>query len=283
MVRLQFQGPAEAGDRFVQLSLVLQRNAQVVVRLGIVRLQFQCPAEAGDRFVQLPLVLEGNAQVVVCLGIVRLQFQCPAAAGDRFVQLSLVLQGKAQVVVCLGIVRLQFQCPAVAGDRFVQLPLVLATRTPRLLWASAKSGFSSSARRQQATASSSFPWSFNTRPRLYAGLGIVRLQFQCPAVAGERFVQLPLVLRRIAQVVVRLGIVRLQFQCPAVAGDRFVQTSPGPGRIAQVVMEGSHVPLQSDRSTYVLDGNFELAHLGSNHAQKMQRVGMLRLDQRICR
>ena len=60
---------------------------QVAVRLGIVRLQFQGPAVAGDRFVQLPLVLEGDAQVAVCLGIVRLQFQGPAVAGDRFVQL----------------------------------------------------------------------------------------------------------------------------------------------------------------------------------------------------
>ncbi len=125
IVRLQFQCPAVAGDRFVQLPLVLQHVAQVVVRLGIVRLQFQCPAAAGNRFVQLSLVLQGNAQVVVCLGIVRLQFQRPAVAGDRFVQLSLVLEGKAQVVVRLGKVRLQFQCPAAAGDRFVQLPLVL--------------------------------------------------------------------------------------------------------------------------------------------------------------
>ena len=124
-VRLQFQCPAVAGDRFLQLPLVLQGIAQVVVCLGIVRLQFQCPAVAGDRFLQLPLVLQRIAQVAVRLGIVRLQFQCPAVAGDRFVQLPLVLEGNSQVAVCLGIVRLQFQCPAVAGDRFVKFPLVL--------------------------------------------------------------------------------------------------------------------------------------------------------------
>ena len=112
------------------------RQCPGCVRLGVVRLQFQCPAVAGDRFVQFPLVLQGIAQVVVGLGEVRLQFQCPAAAGDRFVQLPLVLQGIAQVVVGLGKVRLQFQCPAAAGDRFVQLPLV-PERMPRLLWASA--------------------------------------------------------------------------------------------------------------------------------------------------
>ena len=38
--------------------------------------------------------------------------------------------------------------------------------SPRLACASAKSGLSSSARRKQATALSSFPWSSSTLPRL---------------------------------------------------------------------------------------------------------------------
>ena len=38
-------------------------------------------------------------------------------------------------------------------------------------------------------------------------IGIVRFQFQCPAVAGGRFVQFSLVLQRIAQIVVCRGIV----------------------------------------------------------------------------
>ena len=67
--------------------------------LGIVRFQFQGPAVAGDRLVQLPLVLESNAQVVVCLGKVRLQLQGAAAAGDRLVELPLVAESIAQVVV----------------------------------------------------------------------------------------------------------------------------------------------------------------------------------------
>ena len=72
--------------------------AQVVVGLGMVRLQFQCPAVAGDRFVQLSLVPQGDAQVVVGLGIVRLQFQCPAVAGDRFVQLPLACNAMPRLV-----------------------------------------------------------------------------------------------------------------------------------------------------------------------------------------
>ena len=65
VVRLQFQGPPETGDRFGHLSLVLQGAAQVVVGLGIVGLQFSGPPVAGDRFRKMPLVLQGDAQVVV--------------------------------------------------------------------------------------------------------------------------------------------------------------------------------------------------------------------------
>ena len=109
-------------------------------------------------------------------------------------------------------------------------------------------------------------------------LGIVRLQLQCPAVAGGRFVRLPLVLQGIAQVVVRLGKVRLQFQCPAAIGDRCVQLPLVPQCVAQVAMEGSLIPFQPDRPSNVLDGNLVLARLVSNHAEKMPRIGMIRLD-----
>ena len=37
---------------------ILERQEQVAVALGIVRLEFQRPAVAGDRFVQLPLVVQ---------------------------------------------------------------------------------------------------------------------------------------------------------------------------------------------------------------------------------
>ena len=85
-----------------EIAHLLQDAAQVAVGLGKVRLQFQCPAVAGERFVRLALVLQRIAQVAVGLGIVRLQLQCPAVAGDRFVQLPLFLQRIAQVAVGLG-------------------------------------------------------------------------------------------------------------------------------------------------------------------------------------
>ena len=75
-----------------------------------------------------------------------------------------------------------------------------------------------------------------------------------------------------------LGVARLQFQGPAVAGDRFVELSLVPEGIAQVVMEGSLGPLQPDRPCNVLDGNLVLAHLAGDDSKQMQCIGMIRLD-----
>ena len=57
-----------------------------------------------------------------------------------------------------------------------------------------------------------------------------------PAMPLSSWRQLPLVLQHVAQVVVYPGGVRLQFQCPAVAGDRFVQLPLLLQRIAKVVV-----------------------------------------------
>ena len=208
-----------------------------------VRLQFQCPAEAGGRFVQLALFLQGIAQVVVRLGIVRLQFQCPAAAGNRLVQLPLVLPRIAQVVVCLGKVRPQLQRPAVTGDCFVQLPQVLQRDTQVLV-----------------------------------RLGVVRLQFRGPAEADDRFLRLSLVLQRKAQVIVRLGIVRLQFHCTVETCDRLGDLAQGTIRFPQVAMEGRRGPVQSDGTSYALHGRLVLARLMGDHAQKMHRIGLIRIE-----
>ena len=43
-------------------------------------------------------------------------------------------------------------------------------------------------------------------------------------------------------------------------------------------MEGGHIPFQPDRTSNVFDGSLVLAHLVSNHAEKVPRVGMIRLD-----
>ena len=53
-------------------------------------------------------------------------------------------------------------------------------------------------------------------------LGIVRLQFQGPPIAGDRFVHLPLFQQDIAQIIVRFKIAGPEFHGPPIRGDRFV-------------------------------------------------------------
>ncbi len=43
-------------------------------------------------------------------------------------------------------------------------------------------------------------------------------------------------------------------------------------------MEDSHIPLQLDRPPNVLDGNLVLARLVGKHAEKMNRIRLIRLD-----
>ena len=45
----------------------------------------------------------------------------------------------------------------------------------------------------------------------------------------------------------------------------------------------SHLAFQADRPSNVFDGHLVLAHLVSNHAEKMNRIGLIRLDRKICR
>ena len=84
--------PAPGGSRRSPRRgcLAPPRQRQVVVRFDQVRFQLQGPAIAGDRFVQPAQVLPHVARIDVRRGIVRLQPQGPAVAGDgrlRFARL----------------------------------------------------------------------------------------------------------------------------------------------------------------------------------------------------
>ena len=52
-----------AGNSLIQLALVLERSAKVVMRIGIIGLEGQRLVVAGNGLVQLPQVLERNAKV----------------------------------------------------------------------------------------------------------------------------------------------------------------------------------------------------------------------------
>ena len=76
----------------------------------------------------------------------------------------------------------------------------------------------------------------------------------------------------------RLGIIWLQFQRPAVAGDCLLQLSLFLESSAQVAMKGSISPLQPDCPSDALDGNLVLAELVSDDPEEVQCLGMIRLD-----
>ena len=57
----------------------------------------------GDGLVQLLLLAQGDAEVVVGHGVLRVEFDGLAVGGDGLVQLLLVEQGDAEVVVGPGV------------------------------------------------------------------------------------------------------------------------------------------------------------------------------------
>ena len=121
--RVEFDGLAIGGDGLVQLLLVGQGVAEVVVGVGQLRIEFDGLAVGGDGLVQLLLALQSVAEVVVGIGVLRVEFDGLAVGSDGLVQLLLGVQGVAEVVVGIGELRVEFDGLAVAGDGLVQLPL----------------------------------------------------------------------------------------------------------------------------------------------------------------
>ena len=172
-----------------------------------------------------------------------MKLQGSVEACDGVIQLAFFLQGSAQVEVCVGIVRLGLDCLAVEADRFFQLSLIL-----------------------ECVA------------QVVARIGIVRFQPQRSPEAGDRFVEFTLIRERVAEIIVRLRIIRLQLQSSPVAGDRFGQFARSAICFSQVVMKGSGVSLQPDRLLDVFDRHLMLTRLMRHHTQKVNRVGLLRID-----
>ena len=85
------------GDRLVELALVRQGEAEVVVGSGEVGLEPDRLAVFGHGLVQLALVSQGDAEVVMGTGVVGLEPDRLAVFGDRIVKLALLLQGVAEV------------------------------------------------------------------------------------------------------------------------------------------------------------------------------------------
>ena len=149
--------------------------------------------------------------------------------------------------------------------------------SPRLLWASAKSGFSSNARRQQAAASSSFPWSRKASPRLLCAAAYSG-RSSSPGETGR-----PL----------RRAFAGPAAHFPSCCGLRHSRTAiPTPGDNRRPPRRafpdpsgrcpGCHERRPDRRKTdgmaNVLDGHFGPACLRGDDTQQMPRVGFIGLD-----
>ena len=61
-----------AGDGLIQLALLPERIAEIVVRLGVIGVDSEGLVIAGDGLIQLALTLERIAKVVVRLSVIGL-------------------------------------------------------------------------------------------------------------------------------------------------------------------------------------------------------------------
>jgi len=91
------------------------------------------------RFVHLAFLEQRAAQVNVDFRAVGCKLQRHLVLGHRFVHLALLEQRVAEVVMGDRVVGVDLQRLLEMGDRFVRLAF-LSSASPRLLWASAKSG-----------------------------------------------------------------------------------------------------------------------------------------------
>ena len=109
------------------------------------------------------------------------------------------------------------------------------------------------------------------------GLDEAGIELQSPAVAGGRFIGLPQLVQGVGQIEVGLGKVRRQLPGSAVAAYRFARPPHCAIRLAQAVVKGGDVLLKLDRPPDVPDGLFVLAHAVGQHAEKVPRIGPVRL------
>src|SRR5262249_46223620 len=100
-IRLYGEGAFEFSDRQLQMALVLEHGARVLVRLGSARLKSERATIVLDRLVQLSLSLKRVAEIIVHLGSVRLEPQRLPILRLRPFQLTLILECCGKTDVCL--------------------------------------------------------------------------------------------------------------------------------------------------------------------------------------
>ena len=110
------------------------------------------------------------------------------------------------------------------------------------------------------------------------GLGVVGLEFDGGAAGGDGLIQLALARQGNAQIAVGLGKVGLEPDRGAQGRDGLIQLALLPEGIAQVAVIGRAVGRQGDGLPDQVHGNVIASHLGRDHAQEMQGIGVVGLD-----
>ncbi len=194
--------------------------------LGEVGLEPDRLAELGDRLLQLPLLPQGVAEVVVGERVVGLEPDRRAEFGDRVIQLPLGFQGVAEATwACAssGSSRIAARNSAIASSCF---PWSARAR-PRLSWAKASSGSSRIAVAVFGDRLLQLPLVGQGVTEVVVGHGVVGPEPDRRAELGDRLLELPLVGQGDAEMEMGLGKLGLDPDRRAEFGDRLLQLALG--------------------------------------------------------
>ena len=120
MVGVLCQHRVEAGQRLVDPALILECDAEVVVRFGKVRIKLDGPAVAGLGFREAPQRAQGVAQVGVGAGVIGRLGERPSIGGDGGLEFTLGAQRDTQIVAALPVSGLEPEHAGVALDGLVE-------------------------------------------------------------------------------------------------------------------------------------------------------------------
>src|SRR5262249_22115781 len=104
--RRDFQSSPVTDDRFVQLSLAVERGAAIVVSVVMARVDRQRLIIAFDRLVESALRLQQVSPIVPSVGMTRIQLGRAAEFRLGRLPFSLPTQSSPQQLVRVGVVRL---------------------------------------------------------------------------------------------------------------------------------------------------------------------------------
>src|SRR5690606_2089511 len=114
--RLEPQGLPGAGDRLVELPLLLQRGTKVQVDAGVVRLEAKGLPMAGDGLIQLPLLLQRGTEIRAVRGEVRAEVNNFPEVGNRIIELVQMEVAHAAVAISDVVIRPEGDAGGEVGD-----------------------------------------------------------------------------------------------------------------------------------------------------------------------